>query len=505
MKRSLFFFCFVASAWAQTPSDRLTLPQVRVAGGMVQAVVSVVDEQGVPVQGLGAANLTVALDGRGVKDFVLKRVGETDSSISVVLAIDISGSMKGERIRAARSAATEFVRNLSANDYCALLVFGSSVQWLVEEFTRDKQAVASHLARIEATDPKTVLNEALLKAVERAKTAPTNRVAVVVLTDGRDDGSVISLDQAAREAQWRSLPIYALGFGDQIDREALRQITTLTGGRFFAGAVSEVNEFYSTLFQQLASQYTVEFEAGDLGSAEHKLSVELHYRGVVVPRDKVFRAQAGAVPISQAIPQPPRSGAQPDGGSRGAHGQSGGAGGGAPLGAIFGVIGLAAIVGAVLVFWRRRKKKEPQPAGRKCLYCAKPLAEGENLYCAACSSEKSTGGSTAPAATGAATGVACLEVLAGPRAGERVALPDDGTLTIGRKSDRGLIITGDPQISREHCTISRNAGGKFVIANEGPNGTFLNGRRIEAPETLQDGDKIGLGSDVAKLVFHDRE
>lgn len=497
MRLSLFLVCFAAYAWAQTQSDRLTLPQVRVAGGTVQAVVSVVDDQGVPVQGLGAANLTVILDGREVKNFALKRVGESDSGISVVLAIDISGSMKGERIRAARSAATEFVRNLSANDYCALLAFGNSVQWLVEEFTRDKQTITSHLARLEATDPKTVLNEALLKAVERAKTAPTNRVAVVVLTDGRDDGSVISLDQAAREAQWRSLPIYALGFGDQIDREALQQIATLTGGRFFAGAVSEVNEFYSTLFHQLASQYTVEFDAGDLGAAEHKLSVELHYRGVVVPRDKVFRAQVSASPASPANRQSTRRDAQPNGGSPGADGQGDRDGGTVLLGAIFGVIGLAAIA-AVFVYRRRRKKSEPQASGPKCLYCSKPLGAGENLYCATCSSDKSAGGSAAPPATG----VACLEVLAGPRSGERVPLPDNITLTIGRKSDRGLIITGDPQISREHCIISHSAGGRFVIANEGPNGTFLNGRRVEDPETLQDGDKIGLGSDAPKLVFH---
>jgi pSer/pThr/pTyr-binding forkhead associated (FHA) protein len=86
-------------------------------------------------------------------------------------------------------------------------------------------------------------------------------------------------------------------------------------------------------------------------------------------------------------------------------------------------------------------------------------------------------------------------------AGRRFAL-SDGVATLGRSQSCDIYIP-DRRTSRRHaemrwdgeCTTLRDLGST--------NGTFLNGRRIDGPETLRDGDEIGIGSAV--FTFHDPE
>jgi VWFA-related protein len=495
-----WFLCGAIMGSAQTASDRLTIPQVRMnTPGRVEALVSVVDERGAPVRGMGAANFSLSLDGKAVPDFGVKPVQETDSGISVVLAMDVSGSMKGERIRAAQRAAAQFVANLSPSDYCSLLAFGNSATWRVEEFTRNKSQVQAEIERLEATDPRTVLNEAFFRAAQKGDKAPTTHVAVVVMTDGRDTGSSISLDQAAREAQWRNVPIYALGFGAEIDRHALSQITTLTGGRFFSGdRISDLTDFYSTLLRQLSSQYDLEFSTPGLAAGEHKLAVVLRYRGVDVTRERRFQLQGNAPQEARSRPAPPPPQSQPQ--SEPSTGWG-----------ILRLVLVLAAVGAVGVLVYRRMHRQPSAsprAERKCFYCGKPLAESEQMYCAACSGVdqkpspvESVEAASTPPQPPAAPGAPSLELLFDPRRGERLSLPGDRAFTIGRRSDQDLVLEGDRHVSREHASIAKDRNGRFVLSNVSPNGTYVNSRRIEMPEVLQDGDKIGLGSEESKLVF----
>jgi adenylate cyclase len=92
-------------------------------------------------------------------------------------------------------------------------------------------------------------------------------------------------------------------------------------------------------------------------------------------------------------------------------------------------------------------------------------------------------------------------LLFDPRRGERVGLPEDRPFTIGRRSDQDLVIEGDRHVSRDHASIAKDRNGRFVLSNLSPNGTYVNSRRIEMPEVLQDGDKIGLGNEEPQLLF----
>jgi len=76
------------------------------------------------------------------------------------------------------------------------------------------------------------------------------------------------------------------------------------------------------------------------------------------------------------------------------------------------------------------------------------------------------------------------------------------TCDIGRET-RCDVIVARREVSRLHARIVRN-GGHFVLSDAGSvNGTYVNGRRLDAPHTLQNDDSIGLGSGPAVLKFID--
>jgi len=71
---------------------------------------------------------------------------------------------------------------------------------------------------------------------------------------------------------------------------------------------------------------------------------------------------------------------------------------------------------------------------------------------------------------------------------------------VGRAAGPGVIVVGDPQVSRRHARISWE-GGHFVYRDLGPvNPTRRNGRTLPNPYILRDGDRLRLGQ--SELAFH---
>ncbi len=84
-------------------------------------------------------------------------------------------------------------------------------------------------------------------------------------------------------------------------------------------------------------------------------------------------------------------------------------------------------------------------------------------------------------------------------AGRRFALAEQ-PIIIGR-SDKCAIFIADPRASRRHAQIAWDGEIATLSDLGSANGTFLNGRRVSAPEVLRDGDEIAVASAV--LTFHD--
>ena len=86
-------------------------------------------------------------------------------------------------------------------------------------------------------------------------------------------------------------------------------------------------------------------------------------------------------------------------------------------------------------------------------------------------------------------------------AGRQFALADQ-PITLGR-SEKCAIYIVEPRASRRHAQIAWDGETATLSDLGSANGTFLNGRRIAAPEPLRDGDEIAIASAV--FIFHDPE
>jgi pSer/pThr/pTyr-binding forkhead associated (FHA) protein len=92
-----------------------------------------------------------------------------------------------------------------------------------------------------------------------------------------------------------------------------------------------------------------------------------------------------------------------------------------------------------------------------------------------------------------------LRVVAGPKEGEEITLPEE--LLIGRGYGEPGALGGDRRLSRRHARIARGPGGVFFIEDTGSsNGTTINGVRVRRVHSIKDGDEIAVGS--SRLEVH---
>jgi diguanylate cyclase (GGDEF)-like protein len=100
----------------------------------------------------------------------------------------------------------------------------------------------------------------------------------------------------------------------------------------------------------------------------------------------------------------------------------------------------------------------------------------------------------------------CIVVLAGPRLGEIFLVPQNSQegMLIGRSEDCALCLSDSPGVSRLHCRIVAVEGGAELVDLGSPNGTWVNGARINQRVRLESGQKIRLGqSTVLRFAMWD--
>ena len=244
----------------------------------VKAYVSVADGTGSPVNGLAIEDFTLVEDSQQVE---ITNVAAADEPINLVLLIDTSGSMMGTGISAAKSAAASFVTSLGAGDRVAVVTFNDNIVTIVD-FTTDHQSARDRISLVDATrGAGTCLYDAAYQAVQMTATVPSGRRAVVLFTDGVDETasgdpcSANTPDDVIKiaTAGGTRAPVYTMGMGSKVDRNALKRLATNTGGRFFYSPDSNnLDIIFRELSDSLRSQYLVEFSS-QAGPGAHTLAV----------------------------------------------------------------------------------------------------------------------------------------------------------------------------------------------------------------------------------------
>ena len=124
---------------------------------------------------------------------------------------------------------------------------------LAVKFTRDIKALAGGLAGLKA-ERGTALYDSLIFSFYTFNGLKGRR-ALLLLSDGKDEGSRFSFEEALEFARRAGVTVYAIGLGDDVDKRKLASISEETGGRaFFPREAGELAGIYAAIQEELRSQ-----------------------------------------------------------------------------------------------------------------------------------------------------------------------------------------------------------------------------------------------------------
>jgi Ca-activated chloride channel family protein len=223
---------------------------------------TVVDDRQHIVTDLDRNAFTVFEDGKAQ---AIVSFHHEDIPVSMGIVIDNSGSMREKRAKV-NQAALNLVRASNPGDEVFVVNFNDEY-YLDQDFTSDLLKLKEALEKIDARGG-TALRDALVASADHLKRdARLERKVLFVVTDGDDNASRESLEDAVKKLQEENGPaVYAIGIlGDEEHpkraRRALEVIAQRTGGlAFFPKTLDEVDEISREVARDIKSQYTIGYK-----------------------------------------------------------------------------------------------------------------------------------------------------------------------------------------------------------------------------------------------------
>ncbi|MBN1954430.1 MAG: VWA domain-containing protein [Anaerolineae bacterium] len=307
-------------AAAQQPPAELS---VRVADVDVSAfpqvalTITVRDANGVPVPDLDPRAFEVNEDRvpEALDILSVEPVVNPELPVSLLLIVDVSGSMAGQPLADAQAAARALIDQLGAGDEVAFIAFADAVDLdglnpaREHPPTSDRRVVLALVDGLEARGG-TPLYDALYKGVQWAQEASLGHRAVILLTDGVDEdpGSAVASQETPIQAATRAnVPVFTIGLGSGIDRGYLERVARATGGTYQETPDSaQLTELFLNVLTRLKQQYVVAYESGLAGDGEtHRVTVTARVGDRQAEHEAEFVPPVDGTPRPTALPETP--------------------------------------------------------------------------------------------------------------------------------------------------------------------------------------------------------
>ncbi len=224
----------------------------------IQVTVTVADDAGRFVSALPRSAFTVHEDG---KPQPITYFASTDVPLELIVAVDISGSMTASMPKL-KKAVKDFLVAVPPKDQVTLLGFNDSVFALTRKTTDPSERVRA----VDRLAPwgATALYDVIVRAVDMLG-RQVGRKALVVFSDGEDQGSHVSLDDVERKLQASDVTLYMIAQGRGISQDYLKRtmqrLTVPTGGRTFTtDSVDQLHVAFESLLDELSNQYLLGYQ-----------------------------------------------------------------------------------------------------------------------------------------------------------------------------------------------------------------------------------------------------
>src|SRR6267142_5834320 len=260
---------------------------------LVDLLVSVADKKGKFITSLKKDDFKIFEDDRiqSITNFS----SETDLPLTIALLVDTSGSIR-DKLRFEQEAATEFFYStLQRNKDKALVISFDSGVDLLQDFTDNPEKLAEAVRKIRAGGG-TSLYDAIFLAVTQKLAGQQGRRIVILITDGDDNSSRVSLTETLEAAQKNDVTIYAIStnstayFGSKEQErgdKTLKKFSEETGGKpFFPLKIQDLASSFLDIHDELRSQYQIGYRPsnGKMDGTFRRIRVDI--------ADKRFKARA---------------------------------------------------------------------------------------------------------------------------------------------------------------------------------------------------------------------
>jgi len=267
---------------ADSSGDDGSVPRIRVGINEVNVVFTVTDKHGKRVTDLKQSDFQVVDDSKPAVE-IRSFHSETNLPLQVGLLIDASNSVR-DRFTFEQESAIEFLNQTIRRRYDQAMVIGfDATPEVTQDFTDNTEAL-DHGVRELRPGGGTALYDALYyacrdKLLKEPQVGPTRR-AIILLSDGEDNLSHVTREEAIEMAQRAAAIVYTIstnvsgtkGAGDKV----LERIADATGGRaFFPFQIRDVTNAFAEIQDELRSQYDVSYKPADFKADGHFRTIEI--------------------------------------------------------------------------------------------------------------------------------------------------------------------------------------------------------------------------------------
>ncbi len=248
----------------------------------VNVVFTVTDKHGRRITDLKQGDFQV-LDDNKPPEEIRSFVAETNLPLQVGLLIDASNSVR-DRFKFEQESAIEFLNQTIHPQKDQAFVVGFDVTPEITQDFTDNTELLAHGVHELRPGGGTALYDALYYACrERLLKAPKTiqvRRAIILLSDGEDNQSHVTREEAIEMAQRAEAVVYTISTNVSGTRSAgdkvLERIADATGGRpFFPFQIREVANAFAEIQDELRSQYAISYKPADLKHDGHYRTIEI--------------------------------------------------------------------------------------------------------------------------------------------------------------------------------------------------------------------------------------
>jgi Ca-activated chloride channel homolog len=274
------------AAPSANPAQDDSLTTIRSTVNEVNVVFTVTDKHGHYVKDLKKEDFKVVDDSRPATEIRSFRA-EANLPLEVGLLVDASNSVR-DRFKFEQEAATEFLNQTIRPKYDQAFVVGFDVTpEVTQDFTDNTEKLSSGVRSLRPGGG-TAMYDALYFACRdklmKAQRAGPVRRAIILLSDGDDNQSHVTREEAIEMAQRADVIVYTIStnlssaghHGDKV----LERIADATGGRAYVPfQLSEVANAFAAIQEELRSQYAISYKPADFVFDGRYRSVEILAQG----------------------------------------------------------------------------------------------------------------------------------------------------------------------------------------------------------------------------------